>query len=144
VLDPAHQAAALALKNKAVGGTAQSRLEAAAPESKILIERAFQLGESPRSQAAELTKLLQRHGADRLRRAIAEAMQRETPRACSVAFLLSQWERQAEHPAEVDLSRHPQFQSLYIRPHALETYDALAYPNQKTSPEEQNHDPKAE
>ena len=69
-------------------------------------------------------KLLDQYGAAALRRAIAEALQRNTPRASSVAFLLRRQPR-STLPA-VDLSRHPQAQSLDVRPHDLETYDELA------------------
>lgn len=48
-----------------------------------------------------------------------------TPRASSVAFLLRRHHRSAPLPA-VDLSRHPEAQTLDVRPHDLETYDELA------------------
>jgi hypothetical protein len=69
-------------------------------------------------------KLLDRYGAAAFRRAIAEALQRNTPRASSVAFLLRRQPRTA--PPGLDLSHHPQAQALDIRPHDLETYDELA------------------
>jgi hypothetical protein len=69
-------------------------------------------------------KLLDQYGAAALRRAIAEALQRNTPRASSVAFLLRRQPRAT--PLSLDLSHHPQAQSLDIRPHDLETYDELA------------------
>jgi hypothetical protein len=59
-----------------------------------------------------------------LRRAIAEALERSTPRSASVAFLLRREPRLA--PLTLDLSRHPQAQALDVRPHDLETYDELA------------------
>ena len=94
------------------------------PESKALLDLAFAQGESAGAQTAQLTKLLEEYGATALRRAIAEALQRNTPRASSVAFLL----RRQPRPTLValDLSHHPQAQSLDIRPHDLETYDELA------------------
>jgi hypothetical protein len=67
---------------------------------------------------------LEQYGATALRRAIVETLQRNTPRASSVAFLL----RRQPRPTllALDLSRHPQAQSLDVRPHDLETYDELA------------------
>jgi len=59
-----------------------------------------------------------------LRRAIVEALERNTPRASSVAFLLRRQPRST--PLSLDLSHHPQAQSLDIRPHDLEAYDELA------------------
>ena len=73
---------------------------------------------------AQLLKLLELYGAVALRRAIVEALQRNTPRASSVAFLLRRQPRSTQ--LALDLSHHPQAQSLDIRPHDLETYDELA------------------
>jgi hypothetical protein len=94
------------------------------PESKELLDQAFAQGESTGNQTAQLTKLLEQYGATALRRAIVEALQRNTPRASSVAFLL----RRQPRPTllALDLSPHPQAQSLDVRPHDLETYDELA------------------
>ena len=69
-------------------------------------------------------RLLEQYGATALRRAIVETLQRNTPRASSVAFLLPRQPRST--PLCLDLSHHPQAQSLDIRPHDLETYDELA------------------
>jgi len=71
-----------------------------------------------------LMKLLEQYGAAALRLAIVEAIQRNTPRAASVAFLLRRQPRST--PLALDLSHYPQAQSLDIRPHDLETYDVLA------------------
>ncbi len=124
VLDPNHQNALLKTKRKARESTRNGRLEAAAPDSAVLLERAFAEGESVAQQSAQLLDLLDRYGARALRRAVGEALGRNTPRACSVAFLLRQ-----SHPASpmpLDLSRHPEAQNLEVRPHDLETYDELA------------------
>jgi transposase len=124
VLDPAHQDAVLKIKRKAFHATAAGRLELAVPESKTLLDLAFGEGESAGSQTVQLLKLLDEFGPAALRRAIVEALERNTPRACSVAFLL----RRHPRPARValDLSGHPQAQSIDVRPHDLETYDELA------------------
>jgi transposase len=124
VLDPAHQDAVLKIKRKAFHSTPGGRLEQAAPESKTLLDLAFAQGESAGAQTAQLMKLLEQYGATALRRAIVEALQRGTPRAASVAFLLRRQPRST--PLSLDLSHHPQAQSLDIRPHDLETYDELA------------------
>lgn len=124
VFDPAHREAVLKLKRKAFHATPAGRLEQAVPESKTLLDLAFAQGESAGSQTAQLLKLLDEYGPAALRRAVAEALERNTPRACSVAFLLR---RQPRAPRiAVDLSRHPQAQSIDVRPHDLETYDELA------------------
>ncbi len=124
VLDPAHQEAVLKLKRKAFHSTPAGRLEQAVPESRTLIDLAFAQGESAGTQTAQLLKLLDEHGSVALRRAIVEALERNTPRASSVAFLLRRQPRSRR--LAVDLSRHPVAQSVDVRPHDLETYDELA------------------
>ena len=105
VLDPAHQEAVLKLKRKAFDATPAGRLEQAVPESKTLLDLAFAQGESAGSQTAQLLNLLDEYGAAALRRAIVEALERNTPRASSVAFLLRRQPRPRR--LAVDLSRHP-------------------------------------
>ena len=124
VLDPAHREAVLKMKRKAIHSTPAGRLEQAVPESKVFLDEAFAHGESAGAQTSQLMKLLEQYGAAALRRAIVEALERNTPRASSVAFLLR---RKTRHtPLALDLSHHPQAQLLDIRPHDLETYDELA------------------
>jgi len=92
--------------------------------SRTLLDRAFAAGESAGAQTAQLLKLLDEYGPAALRRAILEALAHHTPRAASVAFLL----RRQPRPRRValDLSGHPEAQSIDVRPHRLETYDELA------------------
>jgi transposase len=124
VLDPVHREAVLKMKRKAIHSTPAGRLEQAVPESKALLDEAFAHGESAGAQTSQLMKLLEQYGVVALRRAIVEALQRNTPRASSVAFLLR---RKTRHTLlALDLSHHPQAQLLDIRPHDLETYDELA------------------
>jgi transposase len=126
VLDPAHADAVLKLKRRAFHATPAGRLEQAVPESKTLLDLAFAAGESAGTQTAQLLKLLDEYGPVALRRTILEALERNTPRASSVAFLLRRQPRPRR--VAVDLSRHPQAQSIEVRPHRLETYDELAHP----------------
>ena len=135
VLDPAHQDAVLKIKRKAFHSTPGGRLEQAVPESKTLLDLAFAQGESAGAQTAQLMKLLEQYGAAALRRAIVEALERNTPRASSVAFLLRRQPRTA--PLNLDLSHHPQAQSLDIRPHDLETYDELTRTQDTDNDDEQ-------
>jgi transposase len=127
ILEPAHQQALLKAKRKAFDATPGGRLAQAVPESETLLDLAFSQGESAGSQTAQLLKLLDLYGPAALRRAIREALERNTPRASSVAFLLRRQQRATPSPAlAVDLSRHPEAQSIEVRPHDLETYDELA------------------
>jgi hypothetical protein len=124
VLDPAHAAALLKLKRKATHATPASRLEQLIPESRELLDAAFSQGESTGRQIAQLTRLLDEFGPHALRRCILEALRHNTPRASSVAFLLRCQPRQTR--PSLDLSRHPEAQSVEVRPHDLEIYDELA------------------
>jgi len=131
VLDPAHAEALHRAKRKAFDATPGGRLTLAVPESEALLDQAFAQGESSGSQTAQLLKLLDMYGAAALRRAVCEALERNTPRASSVAFLLRKQQHAAKAPAPlaVDLSRHPEAQAIDVRPHNLETYDELAHPS---------------
>jgi hypothetical protein len=127
VLDPDHQEVLLQQKRKAFHSTPTGRLAQSVPESETLLDQAFARGESAGTQTAQLRKLLDLYGAPALRRAICEALERGTPRASSVAFLLRKWEQTMPSAApKVDLSRHPEAQSIDVQPHDLETYDELA------------------
>jgi len=105
VLEPAHQQALLQLKRKAFHSTPSGRLAQAVPESETLLDLAFARGESAGSQTAQLLKLLDLYGAPSLRRAIRGALERDTPRASSVAFLLRKRQQAAPSsgPVAVDL-----------------------------------------
>jgi len=131
VLDPEHRDAVLQLKRKAFHATPAGRLEQAVPESKTLLDLAFAAGESAGTQTAQLLKLLDEYGPAALRRAILEALERHTPRAGSVAFLLRRQPRPQR--LALDLSGHPQAQSIDVRPHRLEIYDELAHPEDNDS-----------
>lgn len=124
VLDPEHQNALLKTKRKARESTRNGRLEVVVPESLLLLEKAFVEGESVTHQTTQLLELLERYGETALRYAVHEAIERGTPRAASVAFLLRQRHRAALLP--LDLSRYPQAQDIDVRSHDLETYDELA------------------
>lgn len=124
LLDPAHQEALRKAKRKAIHSMPPGRLEQAVPESRAFLDQAFVHGESTGAQTSQLMKLLEQYGTAALRRAIVEALERNTPRASSAAFLLRR--RPRSTPAALDLSHHPEAQSLDVRPHDLETYDALA------------------
>ena len=132
ILDPAHEQALLRTKRKALHQTRAGRLALAVPESEALLERAFAEGESAASQSAQLLRLLDVYGVAALRHAIREALERNTPRASSVAFLLRRQHRSVPLPA-LDLSRHPEAQALDVRPHDLETYDELTHPRDDDS-----------
>jgi transposase len=127
ILDPAHQEALLEEKRKAFGSTPGGRLANAVPESEALLDAAFQRGESAASQTAQLLRLLDEYGAAELRTAVQEALERNTPHASSVAFILKKRRRATERRSRspVDLSHRPDLADLHVQPHNLEHYDDL-------------------
>jgi transposase len=125
--DPAHIAELVERKRKALGATAVGRLGQAAPNIGAFLDAAFERGESIARQTAQLVALLDDYGASELQAAIAEALERHTPRASSVAFILARLHRsRGRRPLPVDMSRHPQLADLSISTHKLEIYDELS------------------
>ena len=125
--NPAHQQALLEDKRKATGSTRNSRLTGAVPEIEQLLDAAFSRGEPAGPQTSQLLLLLDDYGSDELRAAVREALERNTPRASSVAFILSRRHRlrRGRAPLPVDLSRRPDLADLHVQPHNPETYDEL-------------------
>ena len=131
VLDPAHEHALLEHKRQALGATASGRLLAAAPEIEALLSAAVERGEPASTSTTQLLKLLDDYGAAELRAAVREALKRQTPRASSVAFILSQRHRRKRQRllTPVNLTRRPDLEHLHVQPHDPETYDELTEPH---------------
>jgi transposase len=127
ILDPAHQEELLKDKRKALGSTRGSRLSNAVPESEALLDAAFDRGESAGRQTTQLLNLLDLYGAAELQIAVREALERNTPCASSIAFILSRRQRLSRRrlPTPVDLSRRPDLADLDVQPHNSEIYDDL-------------------
>lgn len=124
--DPAHIAALLEKKRKALGATATGCLEQMVPSIRDFLDVAFERGESAATQTRQLLGLLEDYGAMELEAAVREAIERQTPRAASVAFILSRRRRSGSSRAlPVDLSRHPHLADLSVPTHQLEIYDEL-------------------
>ena len=125
--DPAHIEALLKQKQRAIGSAPGTRLEQAVPETRLLLEAAFTRGEAIPRQIRMLVGLLDDYGAAELRAAVSEALARQTPRASSVAFILSRRRRSSRLiPTPVDLSRRPELADLSVTTHLLEVYDELS------------------
>ncbi|MEP7270381.1 MAG: IS21 family transposase, partial [Acidobacteriota bacterium] len=130
ITDPNHVEALLKQKQRALGSTPGTRLEQLVPESRLLLDAAFTRGESIPRQIRVLVGLLDDYGDAELRLAVLEALARGTPRASSVAFILSRRRRSSgRHSVPVDLSRHPELADLSVSTHQLEVYDGLSDPD---------------
>lgn len=130
IVDPAHEEALLALKRRALGATPSGRLVSAAPEVEQLLEAAVARGEPASTQTTQLIHLLDDYGPEEFNAAVTEAITRGTPRASSVAYILSQRHRQKRSRGlpPVSLTHRPELEDLHIKPHDPETYDDLAQP----------------
>jgi hypothetical protein len=135
--DPALTASLLEEKRKALGATAAGRLTQAVPELNAFLDAAFQRGESIARQSTQLLFLLDDYGAAAVAEAVRESQAQNTPRAISVAFILSRRKRGARTPLPVDLSRTPHLADLSIPTHNLEAYDELT----QTHPADRPDDP---
>ena len=126
--NPDHIAAVLEEKRRARESTPGRRLIHAVPQTEAFIQSAMSRGESAGSQTAHLLRLLEEYGTEELRAAVQEAIRRDTPRASSVAFILSKRRRLSGRtlPLPVDLSRHPELADVDVHPHNYEVYDELS------------------
>ncbi len=128
ITDPKHQQALIEHKRKALGATPNSRLLAVVPEVESLLEAALSRGEPVGAQTTELARLLDDYGPAELRTAVREALERETPRASSVAYLLNRRRRhRRQRPSlPVHLTQRPELEELHVQPHDPEVYDELS------------------
>ena len=126
ILDPSHQQALLKAKRKAFDSTPGGRLAQAVPEEQGPARSglfAGRIGRQPNRPVAQTVRPVRRR---RLAQRHPRSPGRNTPRASSVAFLLRPQQRTTSPRLAVDLSRHPEAQSIEVRPRDLETYDELA------------------
>lgn len=125
--DPAHIAALVEQKRKAIGATAVSRLKLQIPKIEQFLDAAFERGESVTRQTTQLLALISDYGAKEVEAAVSEAIENNTPRAASVAFILARRHRSKRRLLlPVDLTRHPELAEVAVETHQLEVYDELS------------------
>ena len=141
VEDHVHVETLLAEKNRARGSSRCARLIDAVPEAEAFLEAGFERGESAALLTQKLLLLLDDWGARELRAAVRQALDKQTPRVSSVAYILAKNRRQAQPPRvlPVDLSRRPDLKDLYVKPHSPETYDELSRPVTDPDPDDDDH-----
>jgi len=135
----AHHQGLLEQKRKALGSTASGRLATLVPPSQAFLQAAFERGESTARLTARLLRLLDDYGAAELAAALREALDHNTPRLSSVAFILARRHRQQRRraPLAVHLSRRPDLENLTVANPSLEAYDDLAQdPEQDPDPDQ--------
>ncbi len=128
ITDPAHVAELLKIKGAARGSAAASPLRRAVPEVERFLDAAFPRHRNTPRLTDRLSRLLALYGADLLRTALQEALQRSTPTLASVEFLIEKYRRDQNRqpPLTVDLADRPDLANLHVQPHPLSGYDQLA------------------
>ena len=125
--NPAHLEALLEHKRQGREHRAKDRLHYAAPSAQALFlaaaERRQHLGVLTRG----LIVLLDTHGAQALQRAIAAALERDTPHLAAVRHLIDQHRHQSGRPPPLALvlPDDPRLRKLHVTPHELTDYDQL-------------------
>jgi len=78
-------------------------------------------------ETQRLLHLLDDYGPVELRAAVREAIERQSPRASSVAYILARRHRRSGHrpPLPVNLSRRPDLADLHVPSPNPEIYDDL-------------------
>jgi len=106
----------------------RDRLRSACGHADAFIGALAQRGVSMARHTTRLIKLLDRHGADELDRAIAASIARGAYSADAVSHLLEQGARQRHErpPIDLMLPDDARVRDLRVTPHALDTYDTLA------------------
>ena len=107
--------------------TARDRLRVAVPATATLFDRLAVRGEALRPHTVRLLALLDDYGPQELAAATATALARDALGAGSIAHLLEIRRRQQGRtpPLPLALPNRPGVRDLDVRPHRLESYDAL-------------------
>lgn len=127
ITDPAHVAALVEQKRKALQATAVCGLKQQIPSVEQFLLAAMERGESPARQTTQLLRLISDYGAKEVETAVCEAIENNTPRTTSVAFILARRHRsQRRLLLPVDLTRHPELAQLAVETPKLEVYDELS------------------
>jgi transposase len=129
--DPAHIDGLEEEKAEARRGHGQDRLTRSAPSARQLFEKLAERGFNLGNATVRLLKLLDDYGAERLEKAIAEAIAKDTPHLHAIRNVLERdrTERGEPPPIPVVLPENEAVRNLTVRPHALSTYDELASSN---------------
>lgn len=105
------------------------RLSHAVPGVATLLEQAALRGLNLGGLTSGLLACLDRYGQAALEVAVREAIEAGTPHLAAVRQILERrrHERSLPPPIPIPLPDDPRIQGLYVRPHALTTYDLLAH-----------------
>jgi len=127
VESPAHLSALAAQKARAHELRGRDLLRACCDQADAFLSALAQRDVSVAHHTAQLTRLLERHGARALNAALAEALAKGAVGAPSVAHLLDQRARGRHQPPplQVVLPDDPRIHASRVTPHSLTDYDKL-------------------
>lgn len=123
---PEHIAALVAAKRHASAHRGLDRLHRAVPRTQQLLVVLAQRGDKLGAATAALLRLLDLYGAPALDRAVAEALDKDSPHPHTVRLILER-QRQGSPPSlPLSLPEDPRrLRELVVRPHDLGSYDNL-------------------
>lgn len=132
-------------KLEARRGRGQDRLARSARSSRALFEKLAERGFNLGNATRRLLGLLDTYGAERLERAIAEAIEKDTPHVHAVTNILErEREERGEKPViPVVLPDNDAVRNLTVKPHALSTYDELLTASDSVASPTKNDDDNA-
>lgn len=125
--DLAHLEGLVAEKRHARKHRGMDRLAHAAPRTRAFLTQLAQHGRNLGSATQRLLRLLDEYGALNLEAAVAEVLERKVVHVHAVRLVLERERRARGLPPviAVELPDDPKVRDLYVRPHSLDTYDAL-------------------
>jgi len=141
--NPEHIAALVLYKRAGREHRAKDRLHHTAPSAQALFAAAAERRQHLGVLTRGLIELLDAYGAAALERAIAEALQRDTPHLAGVRHLIDQHRQQSGQPPPLalDLPDDPRLRAGHVRPHDLADYDQLHTNPDHESDDDDNDDP---
>jgi len=123
---PGHLRALVEYKRRAHQSRGFDRLFSVVPSSRTMMEKIAERGGNLGATTQGLLQLLERVGAERLERAVAEVIGHDQPHLRAVHHALDRLLRQAGQPPPLSVPVTTDARAaVHVRPHALSTYDPL-------------------
>lgn len=125
-------------------GRAQDRLTRAAPAVERIFLEVAKRGDNLGSICAQLMRLLDQYGAERLQSAAEEALAMDSPHPRSIRFLLDRSLHKDQEPPRiaVPLPDDARLRDVFVRPHDLKSYDRLIHDDHDIAEDDaSNHNP---
>lgn len=125
--EPEHVRGLEDFKRKARTLKGRERILVEVPETQPLFEALAQRNEPFGPHTAKLTQLVEHYGPEMVAAAVTQAMERDTPRADSVAYILERTiDPRDRLPKPLPSLGRAEVDNLHIQNHKLEDYDDLA------------------